>query len=211
LTKGTTDGEAWRLFLAGHPDPAWRLRPLGRDLRGQPFTTRDLVEGTTLSVNATATLPPAGPEFRLLDGRIWPSATLHALGVQEGPRGGSPDDPGQAARRVRADADHPCAGWPALWEREAARDPRLAFAQGLALCELHRPDPVAWPFFPADGSVDLLRLRVLTGTWDLHGALWVAVNHPVVVRLAVRFGPEDAVRLLAALVLLSQDADPSSE
>ncbi len=211
LTKGATDGDAWRLFLAGHPDPAWRLRPLGRDLRGQPFNTRDLVEGVALSVSATATLPPADPEFRLLDGRLWSTVTLLALRRQEASRTGAPDDPGQPARRLRPDEDHPCARWSPLWEREAARDPRLAFAHGLVFCELHRPDPGAWPFFPARGSCDLVRLRSLPGTWDRQGALWVAVNHPLVVRLAARCTPGDAVRLLATLVLLSQDEEPLNE
>lgn len=208
LTKGEAGGDAWRCFLAGHPEPAWRLHPLGCDLRGRSFTTRDLVEGVALSVSAAATWPPADPEFRLLDGRLWPAATLHALRRQEASRTGAPDEPGQAARRLRPDEDHPCARWSPCWEREAARDPRLAFDHGLVFCELHRPEPGAWPFFPARGSWDLVRLQTLPETWDRHGALWVAVNHPLVVRLAARCTPGDAVRLLATLVLWSQDEDP---
>lgn len=208
LATGEVGGDAWRHFLAGHPDSAWRSRPLGRDLRGRPFTTRDLVEGTPLAVSATATLPPVGPEFRLLDERNWPAGCLTALRRQEHPGTSLPRNAGQAACRFHPDADHPCAGWSGHWAREAALDPRLAFAGGLSLCELHRPHPAAWPIFPAPGATDLARLKGLPGVWDLRDALWVAVNHPLIERLGARLAPADAVRLLAALVLLSQDLEP---
>lgn len=211
LATGELPGEAWLHFLAGHPDPAWRSRPLGRDLRGRPFTTQELVEGTALAVSAAATLPPAGPEFRLVDERLWTNATLQDLRRQESSPRHQTSDAGLAAHRLQPPADHPCAGWPRLWERQAARDPRLAFAGGLAFCELHRPGSGAWPFFPAPGSSEMVRVRVLPKTWDLHGALWIVVNHPLTARLGASCAPDDAVRLLATLVLLSQDQEPSGD
>jgi len=39
----------------------------------------------------------------------------------------------------------------------------------------------------------------------------VAVNHPLIERLGARCAPADAVRLLATLVLLSQDQEPAGD
>jgi hypothetical protein len=167
------------------------------------------VEGTALAVSSAVTLPPVGPEFLLLDERAWPADSLLELRRQEAPDAGFPDEPGQGARRLLPERDHPCARWPELWRRESELEPRLAFRLGLTLCELHRPTAAAWPFFPVQGSPDLVRLRTLPRTWDSRGALWVAVNHPLVTSLASRCSPEDAVRLLSLLVLLSQDQDVS--
>ncbi len=207
LIDDPATADDWRRFLAGHPDPGWQAREVGRDLRGVFFTISDLREKVVLPAGAGEPGTPTREEFLIIDSTHWTPELVRTLA---GPRPGDTQAASRclAARRLELPHDHPCAAWPRHWEREAARDPRLAFARGLRFAELHRP-AAAWPFFPMEKDVDLARLRALpTPPWDRSGALWVAVNHPLVLRLAACFAPGDAVRLLADLVLLAQDLEP---
>jgi len=212
LATGATQTSWWPLFLAGHPAPEILDRTIGRDLLGHPFSTRDLLEKITLPVSPVSTLPPADSRVLLLDASLWPADLLSRirqvleLGAN-GPK--TVDNTFMAARRLEPVPEDPRAMWPRLWERLASREPRLAFCGGLVLAELHRPVTQAWPFFPVEGTAELARLHSLPPTpWDLNGALWLAVNHPLVERLAEIAEPADAVWILARLVLLSQDLEP---
>ena len=208
LIDDPATADDWRRFLAGHPDPGWRAREVGRDLRGVFFTIPDLREKVVLPAGTTAPGDPTGADFLALDRTRWTPEVVRML---TGPTAAKSrrGDGRLAARRVTLPAGHPCAAWPRLWEKEAARDPRLACSSGLVTAEIHEPSTAAWPFFPVDGAVGLARLRALPPPpWGREGALWVAVNHPLVVRLAARLAPGDAVRLLGALVLLAQDLEP---
>ncbi|MBU1069536.1 hypothetical protein KJ975_08215 [Myxococcota bacterium] len=222
LAQGAIGANVWVLFLSGIPEPEWMELPVGRDLRGLPFSTRDLIVQTAVPVSPLSTLPPVGAQIRLIDENVWSPGVLSQLrrtvtrsGLSEAAASGE----GIAARRwlpSGTDRDPaaagPCAGWPRLWARLAARDPRLAFAGGLILAEVHQPDAGAWPFFPADGTAELARLRTLPlAPWNLEGALWLAVNHPIVARLAGIAEPAAAVWILARLVLLSQDLEPDDD
>ncbi|PKN46978.1 MAG: hypothetical protein CVU59_04405 [Deltaproteobacteria bacterium HGW-Deltaproteobacteria-17] len=220
VAEGAVDADAWVLFLSGNPGPEWMELPVGRDLRGLPFSTRDLVAQTVLPVSPLSTFPPVGAQLRLVDENVWSPGLLSQLRrtvTRSGRSEAANSGEGLAARRLTPEecsqsAAGACADWPQAWARLAARDPRLAFDGGLVLAELHQPNDGAWPFFPGPDHGDLVGLRVLPpAPWRLHGALWLGVNHPVVQRLATLAGPADAVWILARLVLLSQELEPDDE
>ncbi|MBA4379486.1 MAG: hypothetical protein C0393_02160, partial [Anaerolinea sp.] len=212
LNAGTVSARLWALFLASAPAPEVLDRPLGRDLLGQAFTTRDLIEKTVLTISPVRTLPPGGSKLLLLDEARWSPAILQDLREAAERLGHGLDldgGAGIAARRWNPAPEDPRSRWPRLWEALAERDSRLAFSEGLVLAELHRPDTQAWPFFPVDDSGELARLRALPPVpWNLHGALWLAVNHPLVEHLTTLAEPAEAVWILARLFLLSQDLEP---
>ena len=215
LAPGVTRASWWALYLAGVPSTEVLDRQLGQDLHGLPFSTRDLLEKITLPVSLGTTLPPAGPQVLLLDANLWPAEVLARIRGAMERRADGPDAVGNttlAARRFVPAPEDPRALWPRLWERLAAREPRLAFAGGLVLAELHQPGTQAWPFFPVARSVEMVRLRTLPpAPWNLEGALWLAVNHPLVERLAAIAEPADAVWILARLILLSQELEPDDD
>jgi len=220
LASGTLGVDPWVLFLSGNPEAEWMELQVGRDLRGLPFTTRDLVVRTAVPVSPLSTLPPVGAELRLVDENVWSTTTLSRLRRSLARTGlAEATDGGIAARRLlpavrgpEPGAANPCASWPLRWTRFAARDPRLAFDGGLVLAEIHRPEAGVWPFFPVRDSGDLTRLRTIPPVpWSLDGALWLGVNHPLVVRLAAIAEPADAVWTLARLFLLSQELEPDDE
>ncbi len=212
LATKATPASCWPLFLAGHPAPEILDRTIGQDLLGHPFSTMDLLEKIVLPVSPVSTLPPVDSRVLLLDGNLW-SADLLSRIRQVLEFCANDFEAGRnsilAARRIKLAPEGSFVLWPRLWERLASREPRLAFRGGLVLAELHHPVTQAWPFFPVEGSVELARLQALPPTpWDLNDALWLAVNHPLVERLAEIAEPADAVWILARLVLLSQDLEP---